>query len=264
MTKIVLLLVVALLIGGFSGQQGLKYPTGAPAGYTGSPGDGKNCTSCHGGTATNTSGIITTDIPPTGYVAGYTYNITVTVTGTGKKGFQLSPQKPTGEQVGTLLPGTASQVLSGGKYITHTQASTASTATWNFQWQAPSQPGTGPVTFYLAHVRNKPNVFLSNLTVEENYHVGQPEASQGEGLRVWPNPVNGVFNVSFFASEDSEANLSLIPVNGGNTLPLFSGRANLGLNYWQLNRPEQASPGLYLLRIQLASCTLMTKILIQK
>lgn len=32
------------------------YPTGAPAGYTGSPGDGKNCTDCHGGTAENVSG----------------------------------------------------------------------------------------------------------------------------------------------------------------------------------------------------------------
>lgn len=249
---------------GFSGEEGLKYPSGAPAGYTGSPGDGRNCTSCHGGTATNTSGTISTDIPPTGYVAGFTYNITVTVSGTGKKGFQLSPQKPTGEQVGTLLPGTASQVLSGGKYITHTQASTASTATWNFQWQAPAQPGSGPVTFYLAHVVNKPNVFLSHLTVEENYHVGRPEVTQAEGLSVWPNPVSGPFSVKFTAPEESEFHLSLVPVNGGNAIPMFSGMVKQGLNQLQFNIPEQATAGLYVLRIQSGAYSQMTKIIIQK
>lgn len=167
--------VAGIVFESFSGSTGLKYPTGAPAGYTGSPGDGQNCTSCHGGTPNITSGIITTDIPATGYVAGLTYNISISFSGTGKKGFELSPQKPSGEQVVTLIAGTGSQTLMNGKYITHTQASNATTATWNFQWQAPAQPGSGPVTFYLAHVAKKPNVFLSNLIVDENYHVGLPK-----------------------------------------------------------------------------------------
>lgn len=251
-------------IAGFSGERGLKYPTGAPAGYTGSPGDGKNCTACHGGTATNTSGIISTDIPSTGYVAGYTYNITVSVAGSGKKGFQLSPQKPSGEQVGALLPGIGSQVLSAGKYITHTQASTASTATWTFQWQAPSQPGSGPVTFYLAHVRNKPNVFLSNLTIEENYHVGQPEEIQYEQLNVWPNPVRGVLTVKYFAREESIANVLLVPIMGGNAIPIFSGKVNQGFNEMQISIPDQVNAGLFILQVHSGNSITMTKIVVQK
>ncbi|HNY03773.1 MAG TPA: hypothetical protein PKG48_14350, partial [Bacteroidales bacterium] len=39
------------------------YPSGSPAGYTGSPGDGQHCVSCHGGSAVTVSGWITTNIP---------------------------------------------------------------------------------------------------------------------------------------------------------------------------------------------------------
>ncbi len=255
---------VVVLSLAFSGEGGLKYPTGAPAGYTGSPGDGQNCTACHGGTATNTSGIITTDIPATGYVAGMTYNISVSFSGTGKKGFELSPQKSTGEQVGTLLAGTGSQVLSGGKYITHTQASSAATATWNFQWQAPAQPGSGPVTFYLAHVVKKPNVFLSNLTVNENYHVGIQENRLEQKLSIYPNPVRERFTVRFTLPEAAEGTVTLIPVAGKTSTMLYSGPLMQGENELNLDVPAQIVPGLYILTLQSGTETGTTKILIRR
>ncbi|MEI8047376.1 MAG: T9SS type A sorting domain-containing protein [Bacteroidota bacterium] len=151
----------------FSGY-GMMYPTGAPEAKTGSPGDGANCTECHGGTATTTNGLITSNIPGTGYVPGTTYQITATnpLTGTGKMGFEVSPQNVAGTQLGTLISGAGSQLVGGTKYVTHTNAN-ATTSTWTFGWVAPAA-GTGAVTFYGAFARRNPGpVTKSTLTVQE-------------------------------------------------------------------------------------------------
>jgi hypothetical protein len=151
----------------FSGYT-MMYPNGAPAGVTGSPGDGSNCTSCHGGTATTTAGLITSNIPTGGYIAGQTYQITATnnLTGSGKYGFEVSPQNAAGTQLGTLVAGTGSHLVGGTKYVTHTNAN-STTQAWTFSWVAPAA-GTGPVTFYGAFAKNYPGpVTNSTLTVQE-------------------------------------------------------------------------------------------------
>lgn len=158
------ILGLGVLFSGFS----LMYPTGAPAGYTGSPGDNAECTQCHGGTATTVTGIISTNIPAAGYTPGSTYQITVTnnLTGSGKYGFELSPQKTDGTQVGTLVAGTGSKLVGGTKYITHSNA-TASTSSWTFGWTAPAS-GSGTVNFYAAIAKNKPGpVAKSSISVNE-------------------------------------------------------------------------------------------------
>ncbi len=146
----------------------LMYPTGAPAGVTGSPGDGSSCTSCHGGTATTTANCITSTIPASGYVAGTVYAITATnpLTSSGKYGFELSPQNASGTQLGTLAAGSGTHLVGGTKYVTHTSAN-SSTKVWTFNWTAPAA-GTGPVTFYAAFAKGaNGSVTLSNLTVQE-------------------------------------------------------------------------------------------------
>ncbi len=151
----------------FSGYT-IMYPTGAPPAKTGSPGDGANCTECHGGTPTTTAGQITSNIPGSGYVPGQTYQITATnpLTNAGKMGFEVSPQNAAGDQLGTLVAGSGSQLLSGSKYVTHSNANTTNN-TWTFGWIAPAA-GTGAVTFYGAFARAKPGpVTLSTLTVQE-------------------------------------------------------------------------------------------------
>ena len=146
----------------------IAYPSGAPAGYTGSPGDGQHCVSCHGGSAATVTGWITTNVPAAGYTAGTIYNITVTVSGSGKKGFEVSPQNAAGTQLGILAAGTSSHLVGGTKYVTQSSAgSTSSTVTWTFTWTAPVA-GTGPVTFYGACVVGKPNTKLTNTVVNEN------------------------------------------------------------------------------------------------
>jgi len=143
------------------------HSNGAPAGYTGSPYDAKNCTNCHGGSATTQSGIITSNVPSQGYTGGSTYTITVTLSGSGNKGFEVSPQDPSGNLLGTLTAGSGNKLVGSGKYCTHSSVVGGSSATWNFTWTAPVV-GTGSVTFYGAFTITEPVTKLSTLVVNEN------------------------------------------------------------------------------------------------
>ena len=191
--------------------------SGGPAGHTGSPGDGQTCAriGCHSGgpAVANETGVITSDIPGSGYIAGVTYNIGVTLTKQGgtKFGFQLSPQDVIGNPLGTLIAGTGSQIV-GGNYITHSFSGTAGsgTKTWDFQWTAPAT-GTEDVTFYAAF--NFANgsgssgdvIDTGSLTVSAS-SVGISEA-QLAGLTVYPNPVLNEIHV---ASKDVDEEIMII------------------------------------------------------
>ena len=177
------------------------YPTGAPAGYTGSPGDGHTCTSCHNGSSSSTTGMISTDIPPEGYSPDSTYNITVNVTGSGYKGFEVSPQDPSGTQLGALIAGTNNHLVGGTKYITQNAKINSTPATWHFQWKAPAA-GTGDVTFYAAYCISKPVTKLENITVHENTAI--------------PLSIVAVANPDTVFPGDS-THLSATPAGGGGT-----------------------------------------------
>lgn len=158
-----------------------SFSSGPPAGRTGSPGDGANCTACHSGTPITQTGLITTNIPSTGYVPGTTYLVTATVTmpGVTKFGFQISPQNVAGTLLGTLsiINTTQTQLVGNGKYVEHTSSGTSGTGgtkTWTFNWTAP-QSGTGNVTFYGAFNASNNNssntgdqIILTNTVVTED------------------------------------------------------------------------------------------------
>lgn len=146
----------------------LAYPSGSPAGYTGSPGDGQHCQSCHGGNNTTVNGWITSNIPAQGYTPGTTYIITATASGTGKKGFEISPQSVSGAQLGILAAGTGNHLVGGTKYVTqNSSGASGSTVSWTFSWTAPAA-GTGAVVFYGAFTVGKQNTKLTTLEVQEN------------------------------------------------------------------------------------------------
>lgn len=146
----------------------LAYPSGSPAGYTGSPGDGQHCQSCHGGNNATVNGWITSNIPTQGYTPGTTYSITATASGTGKKGFEISPQSVSGAQLGILAAGTGNHLVGGTKYVTqNSSGASGSTVSWTFSWTAPAA-GTGAVVFYGAFTVGKQNTKLTTLEVQEN------------------------------------------------------------------------------------------------
>jgi hypothetical protein len=161
------LFLAIIMLASFGGDESSDYPGGSPAGYTGSPGDGQNCTSCHNGSASNVSGWITSDIPAEGYTPGGNYTITVTVSGSGTKGFEVSPQNASGTLLGTLTAGSGNHLTGSGKYVTQSSGSNSNPKVWTFQWTAPAA-GTGEVTFYGAFTVNKPVTKLSTLVVQES------------------------------------------------------------------------------------------------
>lgn len=246
------------IIQSFSGDSGLKYPTGAPAGHTGSPGDAKNCTVCHGGTASNVTGVLSSDVPSTGYVAGLTYNFTVTISGTGRKGFQASPQNSAGTLLGTLIPGPGLQLNGFGKYITHIQASTASTATWNFQWVAPA-PGTGGVTMYLARVLSQPNVGLSSLTLNENFSVGLEEPMK-RNVKIYPNPAGNTIFVELTLNKGGRVIAEVYNLSGQKSACLFDGEPGPGKQ--NLHLDNLPASGYYVLKLTTPDGILNSKLII--
>ncbi len=176
MKKIVLslfLLFVVFSVFNLLAPNAISNPTGAPAGNTGSPSDGTTCAeSCHGGSAVTQAGLITSNIPTAGYTPGSTYTITASVSGSGNKGFQVSPQSTSGTLLGSLIAGTGSQIV-GIKYVTHSSAKSASAASWTFQWIAPAA-GTGSVTFYGAFAITQSTTKKSTLVVNEAVVVAAP------------------------------------------------------------------------------------------
>ncbi|MBW6491994.1 MAG: hypothetical protein K0B15_12460 [Lentimicrobium sp.] len=65
--------------------------------------------------------------------------------------------------MGSLIAGAGNQLVGSNKYVIHISASNAATASWNFQWKAPTIQGTGDATMYIAGVMGQPNVRLSSL-----------------------------------------------------------------------------------------------------
>lgn len=148
------IIVPAMSIGSYNLLQAKN--DGAPSGNTGSPGDGQTCAhvDCHTGTANARDAMITTDVPVTGYLAGETYLITVTVSEPGitEFGFQASAQNFDGDAMGEILVinDLETKETGAGKYITHKSTGTAGdgTRTWVFNWTP--EESSGDVGFYVA------------------------------------------------------------------------------------------------------------------
>lgn len=137
------------------GDDAHSFSSGAPAGYCNSPANpGSTCFTCHntGPTPITLPGMITSNIPVNGYTPGNTYTITATVNGAGHNrfGFEISPQDPSGNLVGSMNDlGTETIFQQSGVYITHSSNSLLNNdfKTWQFEWTAPAA-GSGSVTFY--------------------------------------------------------------------------------------------------------------------
>lgn len=122
---------------------------------------GKSTSGCGGGnchqpdTATN---MTITGLPPNGYVQGQTYALQLMVSNLQKQGagFNMTVNG------GSLTASVGSQVNGLQElYHTSTKAMVAGTATWSFNWIAPST-GFSPVVFFIAgnavNMNNNPQI----------------------------------------------------------------------------------------------------------
>ena len=183
---------------------------GSPGGKTGSPGDGNNCTQCHGGTAQIATAWVIPDMPFDGYVPGETYTITATGTHAGvvRFGFELTAENSNHAKVGTFtITNTAeTKLVNSGKAVSHTGngfTPSGNSKSWSCNWTAPAA-GAGDVIFYGAF--NAANgdmstsgdvIYLSNYTVNEKI-VGIQEASNLEDqISLFPTMAENTINLTW-------------------------------------------------------------------
>lgn len=251
-------LVLGLFFIGFNHLN--SNPTGAPAGYSGSPADGQTCGNCHGVTPTVATSGITTDIPQTGYIPGSTYTITINSTGNGRKGFQVSPQNNNGTLLGTLISGPSTQIV-GSKYITHTAAINMNPAVWTFSWTAPAK-GTGNVNFYGAFVKGYSNVSTQMVTVSEQTTTGvETQVSGNELFSYYPNPATGNVNLNLNLTESSKVTANLTNLEGKQIGTLFNNELLAGNNNVTLDL-SSVKTGVYFLQVSVNGTTKNKKIVI--
>lgn len=231
----------------------ILYPGGAPGGYTGSPSDVSNCTSCHGGSLSTVAGIILCDVDTAGYIPGQTYKMSVNVPGSGNKGFEVSPQNLKGDLLGTLIPGVNTLLKNNDKYLTHAMTSGGNPTTWNFQWKAPSK-GTGNVTFYGAFAAGKYSTLLSTLTIKENT-TSTIKEDRGFNFSVFPNPVVDQINIEFSMKNRSKLKVQLSSPDGKTVFNLIENEYMPGNYNFRLNCPENIQPGVYLIRFYINNRT---------
>jgi len=236
-------LLIVILMTSFGGGD-LKNSSGSPPGYTNSPGDGLNCSHCMGGTPVAVTGWITSNIPVTGYVTGSTYTISVTATGSGNKGFEVSPQDNSGTLIGTLIAGTGNKLVGGGKYVTHSSAQTGNPVTWNFQWTAPLS-GAGSVTFYGSIAVGKPNTKTTTMTVSQST-VGIA-AQEKPVMKIYPNPARDLVSVIFLLDAPQPVRIELVNAQGIRIRVLLE--ESLSAGEFKRNFTLNQHPGIYFIRL---------------
>lgn len=241
----------------------ISNPSGAPAQASGGPAEGgATCgqSGCHNNTATPKTGIITSDIPASGYTAGATYNMTVTVTGSGRKGFQVSAQKTDGTFLGTLIAGTGSKLYSTN-YITQSSAISTTPATWTFKWKAPAK-GSGSVDFYGAFAVTRFSTYTDKYTVKESASSGITEAAPNFNMNVYPNPLQEDINLSFNLQENTAVSAQLISIDGKSSFDLFNSNLLAGKHNLNLSKPEGLRSGIYFLQLNLDNKQVVKKVFV--
>ena len=260
---IVSMLFLAAVI--FTSTQLISNPTGAPQAASGAPTEGgATCSQggCHNGTPTAVSNVITTDIPAEGYTAGVTYNITVTVTGSGGKGFMVSPQNSAGAYLGTLISGSGSK-LTLSKYITHSTDKSSSPAVWTFQWKAPIS-GTGDVTFYGAFAISRNTTQKQVLTVNEKNSTGIMGVNGVTSFSVFPNPAVNNLNITFDLNEKAHIKIDLMSIDGKAAYALYKSNLSSGKHELKLEINEDVKTGVYLLQMQVNDNIRFEKIMVNR
>jgi len=246
---------------------------GTIPGFTGSPGDSlKNCTVCHGGTATPVQDWITSDIPTTGYLSGNTYKITATNTSLSHNrfGFSISPQAIDGRMLGTLVVTDTlrTQINGNGKYITYKAAGVPglNEVVWVFDWIAPID-GTKEVVFYGAFNSNQDGhkggdlTKLSTLRVFQRGITSLGELNFGLNLNIYPNPSADYLNLKLNKLEAGETSIQLISLNGKEVASLLTKNLPAGLTQHQIDI-SQIESGIYLVQTVSGSQTNTQKIVI--
>ena len=192
-------------------------PIGAPAGRSGGPAEGgATCAAggCHvpaSNTVINTL-ISTSPSLASGYVPGATYSITITVSGSGSKGFQFSAQSSSGNPLGTLTV-PASLQIQQNRWVTHRSAASGSPSTWTFNWVAPAA-GSGTVGFYACGISGRNNSLVRQTLSIPQSTVSVNEIAVKSQVRCWPQPARNEINLGWEQQNPAKARWEILTMDG--------------------------------------------------
>lgn len=250
---------VSMAIISINPQTGHSNSTGAPAGNTGAAGE-TTCAQagCHGGTAgTAAANAIATDIPAGGYVAGNTYNITITSAETGRPRFGFQAHAT----AGTFAASTETQLVGGGAYVTHKLASTQATdsKSWTFTWTAPAA-GTGSVTFNAAVMAANGNgssdagdiVRKGSLTISEA-GTNSVKNFDAAGMNIYPVPFTTSLTINKGTQNFESADVKVYTLDGKMVLNTVM------TNDITLNT-ENLAKGIYVVSVNTGSTAVVQKV----
>lgn len=231
--------------------------SGAPSGRAGAPAEsGATCTGCHSGTATPLAGLITSDVPVSGFVPGQNYTITGTISRPSitKYGFSISPQDNLGNLMGSMTTTSSETQLVGlNKYITHTSSGTnapSGTKSWSFTWTAPTADS---VVFYGAFLAangnggtSGDNTFTNQLKVYSQTFLSVKHQEWLEkNVSVYPNPV--AENQVHIRTDAGKMEVIRITDNTGRIVKVIP---SMNDNYLVINM-DNLNSGLYFVEIML-------------
>ena len=180
----------------------------------------------------------------------------MTAPGTGKKGFEVSPQDIAGNLVGTLTAGTGNKLVGTNKYVTHSSAVTTNPAIWHFQWKAPN-PGVGDVTFYGSVAVTKTATKTTTMTVPQST-VGI-SSQDLVNLKIYPNPCKEIINTSYSLKGTSTVEINLLSSDGKLLKTLAKEVSTPGEHSRQFGLDQPA--GLYLIQIRTNAGTIISRII---
>ena len=261
---VTLLVLSVVLICDVSSNYLFSDSSGAPSGYAHAPADNNaTCASnnCHTGNAViDVPGIISSNIPVTGYLAGQTYTMTATCmqAGISRWGFEITPQSLTGTYLGQLVvTNVLTTKITGIKYITHKAAGNYGVGikTWSFNWIAPAA-GTGNVNFYgsFNYANNNQSktgdlIRTSSLTVNEAVATGVSNLIEREtGFSIFPNPVTTSSQASLYMKNPGTVHLTLLNSAGQVVQELCNEKNVNGSFIYNLENIKNLSLGIYFIR----------------
>jgi hypothetical protein len=224
----------------------MSYSSGAPYGYTGSPGDyGATCTTCHSSDGASYSPYIQlSGIPTAGYVPGQTYNLQLSYSNASvnKSGFEACIENTSNQRQGSFSNlDNNTTTLQNNSYITHTSSGNTLTG-WQFQWTAPATSQGNLKLYYAINLANGNGQSTGDYVV--NGHFDIPEQSNAihqlneNDIKIYPNPATDFIKVK---NIKSIKNLQITDVKGS-TYPVQIQNNQINISF--------LPSGIYFLHIQ--------------
>jgi len=203
-------------------------------GHTGAPGE-PSCTGCHGGVANTGRGKLWFQFDLANstltYIPGqiYTCRVKIKQNKINKYGFVAlalrNSDNTTIGKFGLINMSTTRLYMDGNRnYVSHTPCgadfSVNDTGMWTFTWQAP-QTNVGPIKLYVsALAANHDHALTGDSTYTTSLLLNPASSSinETEGgaffLKIYPNPVSDMLNVSFTKAPDKSAVMRIIDIQG--------------------------------------------------